>query len=74
MSDDSAVETVLPGEIKEGDVIKDPAADRWFAVHEIQILSGAGKGVYSFYDRSPDDAITVAGDETVQRRKSPPRM
>jgi hypothetical protein len=74
MTDDSTVEVILPGDIKEGDVIRDPAADRWFTVHEIQVLSGDGAGVFSFYDKGPDDAVTVSGDEPVKRRRRPPRV
>ncbi|ORA27849.1 hypothetical protein [Mycobacterium aquaticum] len=71
MTADGAVETILPGEVREGDVIRDPAAARWFTVNEIQVVSGEGTGVFSFYDKSPDDAVTVAGDEPVTRRRSP---
>ncbi|GAS91705.1 hypothetical protein [Mycolicibacterium brisbanense] len=69
MPADGAVETVLPREVREGDVIRDPAAARWFTVNEIQVVSGEGSGVFSFYDESPDDAVTVAGDEPVTRRR-----
>jgi hypothetical protein len=72
MTADGAVETVLPGEVREGDVIRDPAAARWFTVNEIQVVAGEGAGVFSFYDKSPDDAVTVAGDERLTRRRSPP--
>ena len=74
MTNHCTVEVILPGEIHEGDVIRDPAADRWFTVNEIQVLSGEGTGVFSFYDEGPDDAVTFAGDEPVMRRKSSPRV
>ncbi|WP_018601585.1 hypothetical protein [Mycobacterium sp. 155] len=69
MTADCTVETILPSEVAEGDVIRDPAANRWFTVNEIQVASGAGSGVFSFYDKGPDDAITFSGDEPVTRRK-----
>jgi hypothetical protein len=74
MTNDGTVEVIRPDEIKEGDVIRDTAADRWFTVNEIQVLSGEGSGVFSFYDHGPDDAVTFAGDEPVTRRKSSPRV
>lgn len=70
MRNDSTVEVILPGEVHEGDVIRDPASERWFTVNEIQVLSGEGTRVFSFYDTGPDDAVTFAGDESVERRKS----
>lgn len=69
MRADGTVETILPGDVAEGDVIRDPVANRWFTVHEIQVVSGEGRGVFSFYDKGPDDAITFSGDEAVTRRK-----
>jgi hypothetical protein len=74
MTDDSTVEVILPRDIREGDVIQDPAADRWFTVNEIRVLSGEGRGVFSFYDDGPDDAVTVGGDERVTRRRASPRV
>ncbi|WP_019971415.1 hypothetical protein [Mycobacterium sp. 141] len=74
MTADCAVETILPGDVAEGDVIRDPAADRWFTVNEIQVASGEGSGVFSFYDKDPDDVITFSGDEAVTRRKGSPRV
>lgn len=70
MASDDTVEVIHPAQVREGDVIKDPAADRWVTVNDIQLLSNAGAGVFSFYDDSPDDRVTFEGDETVQRRKS----
>lgn len=69
MRADGTVETILPGDVAEGDVIRDPVANRWFTVHEIQVVSGEGRGVFSFYGKGPDDAITFSGDEPVTRRK-----
>lgn len=68
MSTRVAVEKVDPRRIVKGDVIKDPAADRWLTVHEVTMISAAVTGVYGFYGSGPDDRVTFEGHELVTRR------
>jgi hypothetical protein len=63
-----AVEQVDPRRITKGDVIKDPAADRWLTVGEVTMISAAKTGAYSFYGSGPDDRVTFEGHELVTRR------
>jgi hypothetical protein len=60
----------VPAEkVSEGDVIRDPAGARWITVNEIRALADDQVGVLSFYGEGPDDRITVAGDELVERKR-----
>lgn len=63
-----SVERVDPQRIAKGDVIKDPADDRWLTVGEVTMTSAARTGMYSFYGEGPDDRVTFEGDELVSRR------
>lgn len=65
-----AVEQVDPRRITKGDVIKDPAADRWLTVGEVTTVSAADTSAYSFYGSGPDDRVTFEGHELVTRRIS----
>ncbi|MGV9800818.1 hypothetical protein ACWDTP_22490 [Mycobacterium sp. NPDC003449] len=72
MKAENEFELIRPREVEEGDVIVDPAGGRRLTVTEIQVVSGAGSGVFSFYGEGPHDAVTVAGDEQVKRSRARP--
>ena len=66
--DNDNVETVAPSEIRKGDVIADPAANRWLTVNEIQLMEDAHAGGYRFFGEGPDDRVAFEEDEQVTRR------
>lgn len=66
--DSDNVETVAPSEIRRGDVIADPAANRWLTVNEIQLMEDAHAGAYRFFGDGPNDRVAFEGDEQVTRR------
>ena len=58
MTAHESVELVAPTQIVKGDVVEDTVGHRWLAVNDVQVLTGAGGGAYSFYGRGPDDRVT----------------
>ena len=64
-----SVELVPAPQIAPGDVIEDPVGRRWMRVHDVQVLTQAVSGAYSFYGTGPDDRITFEGDELVRRKR-----
>ncbi|WP_425004297.1 hypothetical protein [Mycolicibacterium sp. S3B2] len=68
--DNDNVETVAPSEIRKGDLIADPAANRWLTVSEIQLMEDAHAGTYRFFGDGPDDRVAFEENEQVTRRPS----
>lgn len=66
--DNDNVETVAPSEIRKGDVIADPAANRWLTVSEIQLMEDTHAGTYRFFGDGPDDRVAFEENEQVTRR------
>lgn len=66
--DNDNVETLAPSEIRKGDVIADPAGNRWLTVSEIQLMEDAHAGGYRFFGDGPDDRVAFEEDEQVTRR------
>jgi hypothetical protein len=69
MVPEESTESVAPDQIAEGDVIADQLGKRWLTVTEIQIVSDARGGVFSFYGNGPDDRVTFEASERVRRKK-----
>ena len=68
MNKDEGAEMVKPTAIAKGDVIEDPVGHRWVVVHDVQMITDANGGAYSFYGAGPEDRITFEADERVKRR------
>ncbi len=68
MTADEATETVAPKHIHQGDVIADELGTRWVTVNQVQFVSDADGGVYSFYGEGPGDRVTFEGHEQVRRK------
>ena len=62
------VDTVVPADIRKGDVIADPVTNRWMTVNEIQLMEDAHAGTYRFFGDGPDDRVAFEENEQVTRR------